>query len=185
MNTRKFFPKTFFGRSLVIILIPILILQLVLIYFFYERHWDDVGRRLALALGGQISFIIKTLEENNFSETQINKQFVKAESNFLFQSQWFPLAKLDDFQQHDVRSLLDKTLEKSLAERIKYPYKFDTKIIKNRVIIYIAVNNGILKFSVARKTLYSSTIEVFILWMLSTAIFLLVLASIEHISWLA
>ncbi len=176
MNTRKFFPKTFFGRSLVIILIPILILQLVLIYFFYERHWDDVGRRLALALGGQISFIIKTLEENNFSETQINNQFVKAESNFLFKSQWFPLAKLDDFQQHDVRSLLDKTLEKSLAERIKYPYKFDTKIIKNRVIIYIAVNNGILKFSVARKTLYSSTIEVFILWMLSTAIFLLVLA---------
>ena len=59
MNTRKFFPKTFFGRSLVIILIPVIILQLVLIYFFYERHWDDVGRRLALALGGQISFIIE------------------------------------------------------------------------------------------------------------------------------
>ena len=60
MNTRKFFPKTFFGRSLVIILIPVLLLQLVLIYFFYERHWDDVCRRLALALGGQISYIIKT-----------------------------------------------------------------------------------------------------------------------------
>ena len=57
MNTRKFFPKTFFGRSLVIILIPVLLLQLVLIYFFYERHWDDVGRRLALALGGQISYL--------------------------------------------------------------------------------------------------------------------------------
>ena len=36
MNTRKIFPKTFFGRSLVIILIPVLILQLVLIYFFYD-----------------------------------------------------------------------------------------------------------------------------------------------------
>ena len=83
MNTRKFFPKTFFGRSLVIILIPVIILQLVLIYFFYERHWDDVGRRLALALGGQISFIIETLEDKDYATNAIKKEFSKAESSFL------------------------------------------------------------------------------------------------------
>ena len=86
MNTRKFFPKTFFGRSLVIILIPVLLLQLVLIYFFYERHWDDVGRRLALALGGQISYIIKTLEEKDFSPSDVKTHFKKAESNFIISS---------------------------------------------------------------------------------------------------
>ena len=176
MNTRKFFPKTFFGRSLVIILIPVLLLQLVLIYFFYERHWDDVGRRLALALGGQISYIIKTLEEKNFSPNDVKAQFEKAESNFLISSNWYPNVDLKNFRQKEVNSLLDKTLEKSLAERIKHPYSFDTKLIKNKVIIYVAVNNGVLKFSVARKNLYSSTIEVFIIWMLLTAIFLLTLA---------
>lgn len=176
MNTRKFFPKTFFGRSLVIILIPVLLLQLVLIYFFYERHWDDVGRRLALALGGQISFIIKTLEEKNFTTDDINTQFKKAESNFLITSHWYPNMKLEKFAQKEASTLLDKTLEKSLAERIKYPYSFDTKLIKNKVIVYVGVNNGVLKFSVARKNLYSSTIEVFIIWMLLTAIFLLTLA---------
>ena len=40
----------------------------------------------------------------------------------------------------------------------------------------MSVNDGVLKFSVARKNLYSSTIEVFIIWMLFTAIFLLTLA---------
>lgn len=176
MNTRKFFPKTFFGRSLVIILIPVLLLQLVLIYFFYERHWDDVGRRLALALGGQISYIIKTLEEKNFSPNDIKTQFKKAESNFLITSSWHPKEKLEKFGQKEANSLLDKTLEKSLAERIKYPYSFHTKLVKNKVIIYVGVNNGVLKFSVARKNLYSSTIEVFIIWMLFTAVFLLTLA---------
>ena len=176
MNTRKIFPKTFFGRSLVIILIPVLILQLVLIYFFYERHWDDVGRRLALALGGQISYIIKTLEEKDFSINDIKIQFEKAESNFLINSNWYPEEKLEKFGQKKINSLLDKTLEKSLAERINYPYKFDTKLIENKVIIYVAVNNGVLGFTVARKNLYSATIEVFIIWMLFTAIFLVTLA---------
>ena len=176
MNTRKIFPKTFFGRSLVIILIPMLLLQLVLIYFFYERHWDDVGRRLALALGGQISYIIKTLEEKDFSIDDLEIQFKKAESDFLINSNWYPEEKLENYGKKKINSLLDKTLEKSLAERIKYPYKFDTKLIKNKVIIYVAVNNGVLKFSVARKNLYSSTIEVFIIWMLLTAVFLLTLA---------
>ena len=83
MKLKDLFPKTFFGRSLAIILIPVLILQCVLIYVFYERHWDDVGRRLALATGGQISFIIDNINVNNLSEIEIEKLFDKAESSFL------------------------------------------------------------------------------------------------------
>ena len=41
-----------------------LILQTVITYFFYERHWEDVGRRLVLGLGGQISYLISELENN-------------------------------------------------------------------------------------------------------------------------
>lgn len=176
MNTRKFFPETFFGRSLVIILIPILILQFVLIYFFYERHWEEVGRRLALALGGQISFVIDTIEENNLSDSTLNDLFIKAEKSFLLKSSWHPNKTLNDYNQNKISSLLDKTLEKSLVERISYPYKFNTKLVKNTVIIYVKLNNGVLQFSFARKLLYSSTIEVFIIWMLLTALFLLLLA---------
>ena len=61
MNTRKFFPKTFFGRSLVIILIPVLLLQLVLIYFFYERHWDWVSRHMAKNLSKDLGLLIDEL----------------------------------------------------------------------------------------------------------------------------
>ena len=83
MRLKDFFPKTFFGRSLAIILIPVLILQCVLIYVFYERHWDDVGRRLALAIGGQISFIIDNVSANTLDEKQMNQLFKRAESSFL------------------------------------------------------------------------------------------------------
>ena len=177
MKLKDLFPKTFFGRSLAIILIPVLILQCVLIYVFYERHWDDVGRRLALATGGQISFIIDNINVNNLSEIEIEKLFDKAESSFLIKSSLNNKNSLESVTQHKVTTLLDNTLYQSLRERIKYPYKFDTKSVKNKVIIYVELKSyGVFKFEVARKTLYSSTIEVFMGWMLFTAVLLVALA---------
>ena len=173
MTFKKLLPKTFFGRSLAIIIIPMLILQTVLTYFFYERHWEDVGRRLVLGLGGQITFLVSELEKNPSSK---NDLFFLAEQNFLIKSKIDTIKTLDDYYQHKIRSRLDKTLRLSLKERLNKPYKFDTRSIKNRVQIFVETQNGIITFEVARKTLHSSTIEVFIIWMISTSILLISLS---------
>ena len=173
MNLKKLLPKTFFGRSLAIIIIPILILQTVLTYFFYERHWEDVGRRLVLGLGGQIAFLVSELESQ---PSQKEKLFTLAEQNYLIKSKIDNIRKLDDYKQHKIRSVLDKTLKLSLKERLNKPYKFDTRSKKNIVQIFVETNFGTAIFEVPRKTLHSSTIEVFIIWMVSTSIFLIFLA---------
>ena len=176
MKIKNFLPKTFFGRSLAIILIPFIILQFVMIYIFYERHWEDVGRRLVLALGGQISFIIKEMELNNFDEKKINAIFDRAQQNFLISSKFYTAKNIDDFHQHKIVSLLDNTLYKSLSERISYSYKFDTKTVKKTVLIYVESDLGVIEFSIARKNLYSSTIEVFMGWMFFTALLMIIMA---------
>ena len=173
MNIKKFLPKTFFGRALTIIIVPMLILQTVITYFFYERHWEDVGRRLVLGLGGQISYLISELENNKKSNKIL---FSLAEENFLIKSKIEPNKSLEDYQQHKIKSLLDKNLYFSLRERLLKPYKFDTKSIKNKVQIFVQTQYGVITFVVPRKTLHSSTIEVFIIWMISTSILLISLA---------
>ena len=64
----------------------------------------------------------------------------------------------------------------SLRERLLKPYKFDTISIKNKVQIFVQTQYGVITFVVPRKTLHSSTIEVFIVWMISTSILLISLA---------
>ena len=147
MNVKKFLPKTFFGRSLTIIVVPMLILQTVLAYFFYERHWEDVGRRLVLGLGGQISFIISELENNKNSYVKL---FKLAEENFLIKSKIESDKSLKDYEQHKIRTLLDETLHLSLKERLFKPYKFDTKSLKNRVQVFVQTKQGVITFEVPR-----------------------------------
>ena len=136
-------PKTFFGRSLAIIIVPVLTLQFVLIYVFYERHWEDVGRRLALALGGQVSYVIEDfLKEKDANEHK--NMFLKAERLFLIKSNFYINATLKDYNQHEITSLLDNTLKNSLKERIYVPHKFDTKIIS--LIFNVNINSFFLQF---------------------------------------
>src|SRR3546814_990063 len=55
---KRLLPRTLFGRWLLLLMAPIVILQGLLTYIFYERHWDTVTRRLALGLSGEIATII-------------------------------------------------------------------------------------------------------------------------------
>ena len=111
-----------------------MILQAVLTYFFYERHWEDVGRRLVLGLGGQISFLVSELESNPLLKSNL---FFLAEQNFLIKSRIESNKSFDEYPQHQIRSVLDKTLNFSLKERLYKPYKFDTRSRKNKVQIFV------------------------------------------------
>ena len=80
MRLRDIMPKSLFGRSLFIVGLPLIFLQIFLGYFFFERHWDDVGRRLVLAVAGEIALIsdkIILAEENHIIEKKNNRRLCK------------------------------------------------------------------------------------------------------------
>ena len=48
-------PRSLFSRTLLIVILPLVILQVALTYVFYERHWDKVTRTLAFSVAGGTS----------------------------------------------------------------------------------------------------------------------------------
>ena len=69
MQLRNYMPKTLFGRMLGIILIPMILVQIVTVFIFYERHWDLVTRQMANSLSGEIQLLV----------TQAGAQFTQEE----------------------------------------------------------------------------------------------------------
>src|ERR671914_465788 len=56
-------PRSLFSR-------PLLILQAVLTYVFYERHWDKVTRTLAFGIAGEVGLLVELLEAAKTPQTQ-------------------------------------------------------------------------------------------------------------------
>ena len=52
---KRLLPRTLFGRALLIIVTPALLMQAVTAFIFYERHWDTVTRHMAANLASEIA----------------------------------------------------------------------------------------------------------------------------------
>src|SRR5271170_6522381 len=56
---KRLLPQTMFGRSLLLIVMPLVLVQLIATWVFYARHWETVSRRLSSDVAGDIGMVIE------------------------------------------------------------------------------------------------------------------------------
>src|SRR5262249_48960394 len=54
-------PRSLLGRSIMIIVTPVVLLQVVSAWVFYDSHWNTVTRRLAQSVAGDIAAAIQMM----------------------------------------------------------------------------------------------------------------------------
>ncbi len=59
---KRVLPRTMFGRSLLIFIVPLVVLQAIATWVFYDRHWAAVSWRLAAGVAGDIALVIEALQ---------------------------------------------------------------------------------------------------------------------------
>ena len=52
---KRLLPRTMFGRSLLIVVMPLVMLQAIATWIFYDRHWAAVSWRLSTGVAGDIA----------------------------------------------------------------------------------------------------------------------------------
>ena len=81
MRLRDITPKSLFGRMLAIILVPIILVQIISVSIFYERHWDWVSRHMSKNLAKDLGLLIDELG-NEPSKDQRALSAVRARQYF-------------------------------------------------------------------------------------------------------
>jgi len=58
---KRLLPQTMFGRSLLLIVMPLVLVQIIAVWVFYARHWETVSRRLSGDVAGDIGMLIEAM----------------------------------------------------------------------------------------------------------------------------
>lgn len=173
-------PRTLFSRSLLIVILPLLILQAVLTYVFYERHWDSVTRWLAVGLAGEVGLMVELLEAAKTPEARA-KVLGLAREHYHFAVSLEPGAKLAPAVESGgllPPARLDQTLTERFNEALHRPFAIDTRPgdTPKLIAVYVQLDDGLLRVLAPRKRVDSKTTRVFIGWMIGLSLLLLALA---------
>ena len=174
---KNILPQTLFGRALLIIVTPLILMQAISTFVFFDRHWDTMTRRLAHTLAGDIAFIVDSLTPLP-KQLDLNQIFLKADDILHIRLTYSPeeiLVKRKPFQQWD---RVRKSLRDALEERVRRPFSIDTIKKERRIEIKVQLPQGLLNVNVHEKRLYSSTPYIFLMWMIGSSLVLFAIAII-------
>ncbi len=171
---KRLLPRTLFGRSLLIIVTPLIVLQVVAAYIFYERHWDTVSRHMALGLAGDISTVVKLVHA--FPD-EADRAFVlwTAHVFMSLETRIDPGAVLPERPAPGGGNRYPELI-RALSGQLARPFRVDTESLPRRVAIAIQLDDGVMNITASRKRLFSTTTYIFIMWMVGTSIVLLAIA---------
>lgn len=178
MRVKNYLPQTLLARSTLIILLPVLILQIVTVYIFFDRHWSKTVGRLSDAVAGEVAVITNVIDNNddperaitrvlNYTNTHLgltirlipNEQNIQSLS-FEPQRLYVPLLK---------RPALDR-LHTSLTEQLNRPFIVFSDDNKKLYEILVQLKSGALSVMVPERRLYSSSSYVFLVWMIGISL---------------
>jgi len=170
-------PRSLLGRSIMIIVTPVVMLQVVSAWVFYDSHWNTVTRRLAQSVAGDIAAAIRMMP-HPISEEGNSHVFRIARDTMRLQLTYKPGDILPNDPTIMRQNLVDRQLTDALEARVERPFIIDSRSLQDLVEIHVQLPEGVLQVVVARRRLFSSTTYVFFLWMLGTSLVLLSMATL-------
>lgn len=168
-------PKGLFTRTLLIIITPLVVMQAVLAFVFMERHYNLVTQRLSDAVVRDIAMIVR-LTEASRSEEEFQKITEMARADVGLAITLLPPEPLPPPRPKPFFDILDRYLSQQVASRIGKPFWIDTVGRSSFVELRIKLENNVLRVIARRSQTYASNSHLFIVWMVSTSLVLVILA---------
>ena len=170
---KKILPKRLFYRSLLIVAVPIIGLQLIISIVFFDSLWIKTNKGMTRALVGEIRTFINAYENEEYDKEFLILIF---REHLDFNVKFEPLKILPSKDKERRFSPIDRTLRRELKAKFTN-YWFDTTSYKNLIDLRIKYEDGYFQFYVPKERVTSSSARIFALWITMPA-FLLITISI-------
>jgi len=162
---RKIFPRTLLFRSLLIVIAPIILIQIVVGGVFFDSIWYKTNRGLVRSAANEINTFLALYPEfkqKNKTNELIN--IYKDKSGVIIsikkETQQLPSGETVKWY-----SLYDKIVLEEFSDKIKNPYWHNVRFNSSFVQVLVLLNkNEVIEFLVPKSKIRSTSGRIFALW---------------------
>lgn len=164
----RLIPRSFLWRTILMILLPLIIAQVIVANAFFGNHWSRVHNTLARTLAGEITTMMNFIDKGDTNALQQMARDIGINVSF---HEKLNRPKHNDNHAHETGRLASE-LSKRLQRRA------NIYMDRNKRLVYIDVptrNDQIATFGTSLYRIYSTSTEVFIIWLLGSILIVSIL----------
>ena len=176
----KVFPNTLFFRTMLLIFIPLIFVQVVSVVAFFNGNWEKVGKRLSNNLSNNVTAAVDIISNDVAQLSTVQQMY---EKNYGIKVELFngdeQLAIKTNARYGKDYKLVTGFLEESI--HTKFPDALTNVYLannKDNVVILIEKPEGLYRFTTLTKNIFSSSIFGFVAWMIGTSLLLFLVATL-------
>ncbi|MBV8739481.1 MAG: HAMP domain-containing protein [Alphaproteobacteria bacterium] len=171
---KQMLPQTMFGRSLLIVVMPLLLLQAIATWIFYDRHWAAISWRLSSGVIGDVGLMIEVLDHAG-SEAAAARVLARAGA---LTGLHFTLVRGAHLPAPapPANTLVANQLTQAMQGRVDLPWRITGFDDPDGLRIEVQLHRGVLIAEVPWSMLYSYTNYIFVMWMVGSSLILLAIA---------
>ncbi len=168
---RNFLPKGLYWRTLLIIVAPLALLQLVVTLVFLDDHWQATSKRMSQGVAGDVA-LITTLYERDPSPDNFDDLRQLALAPLRLEISLMDAAALDAPLCRGSGSSLDRYFLRSLTLDIGREVWYDSTCPGNQVLIRVPVAGGeVLQLKAFRDRVQARSGPLFVIWIMGATLF--------------
>lgn len=173
---KRLLPSSLFGRSLLILVTPLLLVQLVTTFMFFDRHWEKMTDRLAFGVAGEIAVLADLIEEND-GAARIEQVTAFAHHHLDMTLAYFKGGRLERIsEKKDFKTGMGETLFAQISQQVRRQSEINVEAGEKWIEVNIQLKGGTISLLVPERRLFSSTGYIVLLWMIGTSVILLAIA---------
>jgi two-component system osmolarity sensor histidine kinase EnvZ len=172
---RKILPRSLLGRSLLIVLVPLVALQAVALQLFYGSHLDELSQSLARSVAGEVAFVTDEIDR---APTTRGLMLQEAHAHFAFDMRFLPNQSLRHLPPPDAPGPVDDDLARNLSFDLHRHFNVAWNAAPAFIRVNVQMADGVLSIDVPRKRLYVGTLYIFFVWLIGTALLLFGIAAL-------
>lgn len=177
----RFLPRTLYGRSLMIIVVPVLLMQMIVAFVFIDRHWGSMSDKLVLALSGEIAMLADQIKKAQTAD-EINRIATDAVRHLEIrvemetpQEARKPMRRPASLTWYS----LENKLQRYLRERLSEPFTILTYPGERWFEVAVNLEDGRkISFLCYKYRLMGAATVMFIVWLIGSSIALMAIAVI-------
>ena len=178
LSPDELMPPTLMARAGLAIVVPLILVQVISTYIFYDNHMYTVSRRMAAGLAGDVAAIYELVREVPPESRDVVLE--NARRTMELTARVENGRTLNDIDIVASREDANDALEETLWNKLHTPFHVDMTAYRTskQIEIDVQMQGAVLRVLAPRDRVFTSTTYIFVIWMTGSSMLLFGVAAV-------